>query len=126
MALRVAGCPRCKNPLVFGEVICRSCGQTFQYGANPPPTPTTAQIAEALAAAGVPVPRGTGQPGAPQPSAPQPPAPSSSSWSSPAPQNGTPALQAAAPTPAGRPNPFGGGEIDHGRFEVGDVDVADM
>jgi hypothetical protein len=58
MPLRVAACPRCKGALVFGEKACRSCGQTFQYGANAPPTPTFQQIVEALAAAGLPLPPG--------------------------------------------------------------------
>jgi hypothetical protein len=54
MALQVAQCPRCKSALVFGEKSCVHCGQTFQYGASAPPTPTQAQIDEALRVARAP------------------------------------------------------------------------
>jgi hypothetical protein len=33
----------------MGEQGCRACGQTFDYGAQPPPVPTAAQVAEAIA-----------------------------------------------------------------------------
>jgi hypothetical protein len=54
MALQVAQCPRCKNALVFGEKACVHCGQSFQYGASAPPTPSQAQIDEALRVARAP------------------------------------------------------------------------
>jgi hypothetical protein len=106
MALRVAACPRCKNPLVFGERICRKCGQTFQYGANPPPQPSYAQVVEALAAVGLPPPPGPQQ------------------------QSSSPPQQQPQPQPQPRAqqsaNPFGA-DLDHGRFEdVGDVDIPDV
>src|SRR5688572_28770260 len=56
MPLKVAACPVCKQPLVFGERKCRNCGQVFQYGAAPPPEPSFSEIAAALRAAGQPVP----------------------------------------------------------------------
>jgi hypothetical protein len=52
MPLKVAACPVCKSPLVFGERRCRKCGQSFNYGASAPPPPSFAQIVEALSAAG--------------------------------------------------------------------------
>lgn len=52
MPLRVAPCPSCQRPLVFGERSCRTCGQAFNYGARNPPEPTFAQLVEALRAAG--------------------------------------------------------------------------
>ena len=53
MALRVAPCPRCRSALVFGERRCRSCGQSFDYGATAPAEPTPEQVHDALVAAGM-------------------------------------------------------------------------
>jgi hypothetical protein len=64
--LRVAQCPRCQGPLVFGERACRTCGQTFDYGAGGPPVPTDAELVTALAAVGV-VYRGHAGPATPPP-----------------------------------------------------------
>lgn len=52
MPLRVAPCPQCAQPLVFGERECRHCGQGFDYGARNPPEPSFMQVVEALRAAG--------------------------------------------------------------------------
>ena len=52
MALRIAPCPKCQRPLVFGERNCRTCGQAFNYGTRDPPEPSFAEVVEALRAGG--------------------------------------------------------------------------
>lgn len=53
MTLQVAPCPNCRGAVVFGERVCRTCGQTFDYGATPPPSPSPEQIVASLRAVGV-------------------------------------------------------------------------
>lgn len=121
MPLRIAPCPRCQRPLVFGERNCRSCGQAFNYGARNPPEPTFAQVVEALRAAGHPAPSldESAAPAAAQAAylgAPAAPAPHPRSIPSGAPVNDLPAP--AGPAIAG---------LDSGRFErVGEVRVDDI
>lgn len=115
MPLRVAPCPKCQSPLVFGERACRSCGQVFNYGARNPPEPTFPQMVEALRAAGHPPPSldddvPVARP-APARVAPQAPAPHPRSVPSGAPVSDVPLM-------AG---------IDTGRFaSVGDVAIEDV
>lgn len=79
MPLRVAPCPKCQHPLVFGERSCRTCGQVFNYGTRNPPEPSFPQMVEALRAAGYPPPSldepvrtPSGPPRSPAPAAPAP------------------------------------------------------
>ena len=115
MPLRVAPCPRCQRPLVFGERTCRGCGQPFNYGTRNPPEPSAADVAEALRAAGH----------LPVGAAPAAPAPTPG------------AHRGAAPAPAPHPRSIPQGApvgdvpelagIDSGRFApVGDVSVDDI
>lgn len=117
MPLRVAPCPKCQQPLVFGERSCRTCGQVFNYGARNPPEPTFAQMVEALRAAGHPPPRldEEAPPASPRPTlrsaAPPAPAPHPRSVPSGAPVDDAPAI-------AG---------LETGRFaSVGDVAIEDV
>jgi hypothetical protein len=54
MPLRVAPCPRCRQPIAYGERKCRNCAQVFDYGPGGPPEPTWRQVEEALRAAAMP------------------------------------------------------------------------
>lgn len=115
MPLRVAPCPKCQHPLVFGERSCRTCGQVFNYGTRNPPEPSFPQMVEALRAAGYPPPSLDGPvltPVAPARSAaPAAPAPHPRSIPDGAPVSDAPAM-------AG---------LETGRFaSVGDVAIEDV
>lgn len=47
--LPVAPCPRCRQPVVYGERKCRACQQPFDYGASAPPEPSEQQVAHVVA-----------------------------------------------------------------------------
>lgn len=49
--LPTAPCTQCRRIVVYGQRSCMQCGASFQYGPQPPPEPTPAQIQEALATA---------------------------------------------------------------------------
>lgn len=117
MALRVAPCPKCQSPLVFGERNCRTCGQAFNYGARNPPEPSFAEVVEALRAGGhAPPSLDSEVPRAVPPNA---------------------AYRAATPAPAPHPRSIPSGApvsdaptmagLDTGRFEpVGEVSIPDI
>lgn len=111
MSLRTAPCPTCAGTIVFGERRCRSCGMTFDYGAEPPPEPTQADIFDALLSA-------------PEPAAQPTPAPR--------PSAATPQPRPTAPiTPPPRPATQAPGGatlegLDTGRFSVGEVAIEDI
>jgi hypothetical protein len=93
MPLRVAPCPKCQQPLVFGERSCRTCGQVFNYGTRNPPEPSFAQTVEALRAAGFPPPSLDDDAHAPVAAMPtRPPAPAARSVPSGAPVRDVPEM----------------------------------
>lgn len=49
--LPTAPCTQCRRLVVYGQRSCMHCGASFQYGPQPPPEPSLAQVHEALAAA---------------------------------------------------------------------------